>query len=161
MSTNVKARGGVIQTQTRHKCNGCRCLRDPETGLACATDRCGCKKKKGESGGYCGEDCWCHKPLCECGPGEKSAIKQKVTKVGPNTGRTFFCCRLPKGKQCGYFQWAEPPLSIGKRLGNATSASSSSYASTLLSSSSAVKNKKLARRSSTLWTLPRTTTKQF
>ncbi len=139
MSTHVRSRGGAtqVQTQRKQKCDGCRCLRDPETGLACATDRCGCKKKNAESGGYCGEDCWCHKPLCECGPGDKGAVKRTVTKKGPNTGRAFFCCRLPMGKQCSYFQWAEPPLRNGKRLGNSASAASSSSSSSALSSSSA------------------------
>lgn len=34
-----------------------------------------------------------------------TAIQRKVTKEGPNTGRSFWTCPNPEGSRCGYFEW--------------------------------------------------------
>ena len=44
----------------------------------------------------------CQLPPCLCGMPSRILT---VTKVGPNTGRSFFHCDRPPSEQCGYFQW--------------------------------------------------------
>lgn len=36
-----------------------------------------------------------------------------TTKQGPNTGRPFYACSLPRGEQCEFFQWADVPPQPG------------------------------------------------
>ena len=49
-------------------------------------------------------------PLCI--KHKEEAVKRKVTKKGPNTGREFWCCRKGEGRaddpeaRCDYFKWA-------------------------------------------------------
>lgn len=45
-----------------------------------------------------------HFPFCHHG---KHSLMRTVLKLGPNNGRNFYTCSLIKGKQCGFFQWAE------------------------------------------------------
>ncbi|KAH3717181.1 hypothetical protein DPMN_059961 [Dreissena polymorpha] len=44
-------------------------------------------------------------PIC-AGHGQPCTIRT-VMKIGPNNGRRFFTCKLPKNKQCKFFEWAE------------------------------------------------------
>ncbi|XP_060596458.1 endonuclease 8-like 3 [Ruditapes philippinarum] len=44
-------------------------------------------------------------PLCP-GHGKPCTIRI-VMKIGPNNGRKFFACKMPKNKQCKFFEWAE------------------------------------------------------
>jgi len=41
-------------------------------------------------------------PPCWCGQPTKRLVAKKE---GPNQGRTFFGCEMPRESQCGYFQW--------------------------------------------------------
>ena len=43
-------------------------------------------------------------PLCP-DHGKPCTIRT-VLKVGPNNGRKFFACKMPKNKQCKFFEWA-------------------------------------------------------
>lgn len=42
--------------------------------------------------------------LCSC---HLTAVKRKVSKAGPNTGRDFYCCPKPQNEGCRYFKWAD------------------------------------------------------
>ncbi|KAH3881026.1 hypothetical protein DPMN_004949 [Dreissena polymorpha] len=44
-------------------------------------------------------------PIC-AGHGQPCTIRT-VMKIGPNNGGRFFTCKLPKNKQCKFFEWAE------------------------------------------------------
>ncbi|KAH3881006.1 hypothetical protein DPMN_004929 [Dreissena polymorpha] len=44
-------------------------------------------------------------PIC-AGHWQPCTIRT-VMKIGPNNGRRFFTCKLPKNKQCKFFEWAE------------------------------------------------------
>jgi len=45
-------------------------------------------------------------PPCSCG---QPSSQRTVRKEGPNCGRVFFCCPLPQGEQCKFFQFADEP----------------------------------------------------
>jgi len=45
-------------------------------------------------------------PPCGCG---NPSAQRTVRKEGPNCGRVFFCCPLPQGEQCKFFQFADEP----------------------------------------------------
>lgn len=50
---------------------------------------------------------WADESFPICPNHGKPAAFRTVMKEGPNNGRKFFACPLPKQKQCGYFEWAE------------------------------------------------------
>ena len=39
----------------------------------------------------------------------------KVKKSGPNKGRKFYACSMPRGEQCDFFQWADDTAEAAKR----------------------------------------------
>ncbi|CAN8063132.1 unnamed protein product [Agarophyton chilense] len=43
-------------------------------------------------------------PGCQC---DLPAVEYTVKKQGPNRGRKFFVCQLPREKKCRFFQWAD------------------------------------------------------
>lgn len=50
---------------------------------------------------------WADEKFPICPNHGKPAAFRTVMKEGPNNGRKFFACPLPKQKQCGFFEWAE------------------------------------------------------
>ncbi|XP_078601965.1 endonuclease 8-like 3 isoform X2 [Branchiostoma floridae x Branchiostoma japonicum] len=53
-----------------------------------------------------------------CKQHNKVCVERTARKKGDNYGRPFFCCSMPRGKQCQFFQWADdnfPLCNHGKR----------------------------------------------
>nr|7OMK_A Chain A, Endonuclease 8-like 3 [Mus musculus] len=55
-------------------------------------------------------------PLCKMH--HRRCVLRVVRKDGENKGRQFYACSLPRGAQCGFFEWADlsfPFCKHGKR----------------------------------------------
>ncbi|XP_029800169.1 endonuclease 8-like 3 [Suricata suricatta] len=53
-----------------------------------------------------------------CGEHNRLCVLRVVRKDGENKGRPFYACPLPRGAQCGFFQWADlsfPLCNHGRR----------------------------------------------
>ncbi|XP_053400212.1 endonuclease 8-like 3 [Mercenaria mercenaria] len=50
---------------------------------------------------------WADEKFPLCPDHGKPCTIRTVLKIGPNNGRKFFACKMPKNKQCKFFEWAE------------------------------------------------------
>ncbi|CAH1267655.1 NEIL3 [Branchiostoma lanceolatum] len=76
-------------------CERCQ-TRDPETIINNKSN--GSKVAQGTGRSNTVVCCKLHNKVC---------VERTVRKKGDNYGRPFFCCSMPRGKQCKFFQWAD------------------------------------------------------